>query len=71
MWVRGIDYREAGKRLPMWITCWSVKVREEEMLSEPRDIWHDSPFYCNLEAEDGETIDIFVAWSPYHCFISH
>ena len=65
MWCRGIDFREAGKRVPLWVTLWSVKINGEELLQEPVDVWHDKVFYHEQQVADGEELDFYICWTPY------
>ena len=53
---------KAGNRIPRWVRYTSVKINGEEILDEPKSVWHDKPFVYQLLAEKGDTYEVVAKW---------
>ena len=57
--LMGLDVRDKdGRRIPFWIDYKSLFINGQQVFSETKSVWHDKPYRCQLNAADGEEVEI-------------
>lgn len=63
--LRSRDVRDSQKkRIPFWLDFDLVRLNGEDIIREPRSIWHDVPLKINRQVRDGEVLRLELRWAP-------
>ncbi len=66
--LRGLDVRNPEnrtKRIPVWIDYTKFVVNGKTIFDKIIPVWHDKPYFYNLDAKAGEEIKFQVEWLPH------
>lgn len=66
--LRGMDIREPedeSKRIPYWIDYTALIVNGKTIFDTVTPVWHDEPYFCNINAKANEDIKVKIEWLPH------
>lgn len=62
--LRAVDFKYAGKRLPIYIIYTKVLINGEIIINKNRLTWHNDPIIFKKSVQDNEIINIEVEYMP-------
>ena len=62
LWLRGIDFINADKRIPIYIKYYKILINESNIIKTPVVVWHNNPYFFEKDVENNEIINISIEW---------
>ena len=54
-----------GERVSCWIDFMDFRIDGDQVLPERRAVWHDRPFKASRHVDDGQVVELSMAWRTH------
>ncbi len=62
---RGVDRKNAGERVPVWVDYTAVVVDGKPLLKQPKSSWYEQVLEYRVPVKDGQTVSVEIMTAPH------
>ncbi len=62
---RGVDRKNAGERVPVWVDYTAVVVDGKPLLKRPKASWYEQVLEYRVPVKDGQTVSVEITTAPH------